>query len=232
MAHAFTSPPRRPLTRLPPFQYLLLSLVAFMVLQPYMLHGRMGSLLFATSEGALLVTGGLAASLVTRWRRWLTLLLVAVTALCRTGHFLRPTEALDLAAQAVFLVLLVWVTWSLIRTLLEHQTVQRHTLYGAACAYLLLGLAFTALYVVLEHVHPPALVADLARRGRTDLTWADVVFFSFMTLTTVGYGDITPVSPEARLVALFEAVAGVFFLVFWVARLVALYRADEPGGPP
>ena len=181
MAHAGTPPRRRHLTPVPPFQYLLLSLVVFMVLQPYMLHGRMGSLLFATSEGALLVTGGLAASLVTRWRRRLTLLLVAVTALCRTGHFLRPTEALDLAAQVVFLALLVWVTWSLIRTLLEHQTVQRHTLYGAACAYLLLGLAFTALYVVLEHVHPPALVADLARRGRTDLTWADVVFFSFMT---------------------------------------------------
>ena len=48
-----------------------------------------------------------------------------------------------------------------------------------------------------------------------------------MTLTTVGYGDITPVSPEARLVALCEAIAGVFFLAFLVARLVALYRADE-----
>jgi ion channel len=231
MAHAGTPPRRRHLTPVPPFQYLLLSLVVFMVLQPYMLHGRMGSLLFATSEGALLVTGGLAASLVTRWRRRLTLLLVAVTALCRTGHFLRPTEALDLAAQVVFLALLVWVTWSLIRTLLEHQTVQRHTLYGAACAYLLVGLSFTALYIVLEHVHPPALVADLARLGRADLAWADVVFFSFMTLTTVGYGDITPVSPEARLVALFEAVAGVFFLAFLVARLIASYRADEPGEP-
>ena len=66
--------------------------------------------------------------------------------------------------------------------------------------------------------------------ARADLAWADVVFFSFMTLTTVGYGDITPVSPEARLVALFEAVAGVFFLAFLVARLVALYRADEDTG--
>jgi voltage-gated potassium channel len=170
------------------------------------------------------VTGGVAASLVTRWRRRLTLLLVAVTALCRTGNFLRPAAALDVAAQVMFLVLLVWVTWSLIRTLLEY--------HGAACTYLLMGLAFTALYVVLEHVHPPALVADTARRGHTALAWADVVFFSFMTLTTVGYGDITPVSPEARLVALFEAVAGVFFLAFWVARLVALYRADEPGASP
>jgi hypothetical protein len=53
MAHAGTPPRRRHLTPVPPFQYLLLSLVVFMVLQPYMLHGRMGSLLFATSEGAL-----------------------------------------------------------------------------------------------------------------------------------------------------------------------------------
>ena len=232
MAQAGTPPRRRQRADVPPFHYLLLSLVVFLVLQPYMLYGRMGSLLFAASEGALLVTGGLAARLVTDWRRRLTLLLVAVTALCRGGNFMRPAEEWDLAAQVVFLALLVCVTWSLIHTLLEHQTVQRNTLYGAACAYLLIGLAFTTLYIVLEHVHPPALVADLVRRGRADLAWADVVFFSFMTLTTVGYGDIAPVSPEARLVALFEAVAGVFFLAFWVARLVALYRAAEPGGPP
>jgi hypothetical protein len=232
MAHAFTPPLRRHLTRVPPFQYLLLSLVAFMGLQPYMLHGHMGHLLFFASEGALLVTGVLAASLVAHWRRRLTLTLVAATALCRAGNFVGPAEALDLAAQLVFLAFLVCATWSLIGTLLEHQTVQRNTLYGAACAYLFVGLSFTALYVVLEHVHPPALVADLARLGGADLAWVDVVFFSFMTLTTVGYGDITPVSPEARLVALFEAVAGVFFLAFLVARLVALYRVDEPAGPP
>jgi len=195
-----------------------------------MLHGRMGYLLFFASEGALLVTGVLAARGVTRWRRWLTLTWAAATALCRAGHMLVPALELDLAAQVVFLAFLVWITWSLIRTLLEHPTVQRDTLYGAACAYLLVGLSFTALYVVLEHVHPPALVATVSGHGRADLAWADVLFFSFMTLTTVGYGDITPVSPEARLVALCEAVAGVFFLAFLVARLVALYRADEPAG--
>ena len=227
MAPACTPQPPRRLPRLPPFQYLLLSLFAFLVLQPYMLHGRMGYLLFFASEGALLVTGVLAARGVTRWRRGLTLTLAAATALCRAGHMLVPAPELDLAAQVVFLAFLVWITWSLIRTLLEHPTVQRNTLYGAACAYLLVGLSFTALYVVLEHVHPPALVAAVSGHGRADLAWADVIFFSFMTLTTVGYGDITPVSPEARLVALCEAIAGVFFLAFLVARLVALYRADE-----
>jgi hypothetical protein len=53
---------------------------------------------------------------------------------------------------------------------------------------------------------------------------ADLVFFRFMTLTTVGYGDIISISAEARLVAVFESVAGVFLLAFLVARLVALSR--------
>ena len=48
-----------------------------------------------------------------------------------------------------------------------------------------------------------------------------------MTLTTVGYGDIIPISAKARLVAVFEAVVGVFFLAFLVTRLVALYRAEQ-----
>jgi hypothetical protein len=89
------------------------------------------------------------------------------------------------------------------------------------------GVAFATLYADLEEVHPPALAVDPARQGYGQLLPADIVFFSFMTLTTVGYGDITPISAEARLVAVFEAVAGVFFLAFLVARLVALYRADE-----
>src|SRR6266446_5845999 len=137
MAPAFTPQPPRPFTRLPPFQYLLLSLFAFLVLQPYMLHGRMGYLLFVASECALLVTGGLAASIVTRWRRRLTLTLAAATALSRAGHMLVPAPELDLAALVVFLAFLVCITWSLIRTLLEHPTVQRNTLYSAACSYLL-----------------------------------------------------------------------------------------------
>src|SRR5262245_28145873 len=154
MAHALTPLLRQHLTRVPWFQYLLLSLVAFMVLQPYMLHGHMGYLLFVASEGALLVTAVLAASIVTRWRRRLTLTLAAATALCRAGNFVGLAAELDLAAQLVFLVFLVAATWGLIRTLLEYPTVQRNTLYGAPCAYLLVGLSFTTLYIVLEHVHP------------------------------------------------------------------------------
>src|SRR5437660_2924275 len=116
MTHAFTPPARRHLTRLPPFQYLLLSLFAFMVLQPYMLHGRLGYLLFFASECVLLVTGGLAASIVTRWRRWLTLTLAAATALFRAGHILVPATELDMDDKLVVLAVILCVTWSIRRS--------------------------------------------------------------------------------------------------------------------
>lgn len=76
---------------------------------------------------------------------------------------------------------------------------------------------------MLEEVHPPALAGDPAHQGTARLLPADLVFFRFMMLTTVGYGDIILISAEARLVAIFEAVAGVFLLAF----LVALSRAEE-----
>jgi Ion channel len=92
-------------------------------------------------------------------------------------------------------------------------------LHPAICTYLPVGLSFATLYVVLDRVHPPAPAADPATLGHAQLTAADVVFLGGMTLTTVGYGEISPVSAEASLVALFEAVVRVFFLAFLVACL-------------
>jgi Ion channel len=221
-----TSPRHRHLPHLPPFQYLLLSLLALMLLLPFVPQSRAGVAVFLTSVCAVLVTGVMAAG-VTRRRRALALGFALPTVACLVVYSLAPAPGLGLAARLTFLAFHVYITWSLLRTLLDHRTVQRNTLYGAACTYLLVGFAFATLYGVLQEVHPPALAGNPARQGYAQLLPADLVFFSFMTLTTVGYGDITPISAEARLVAVFEAVAGVFFLAFLVARLVALYRAEE-----
>jgi D-alanyl-lipoteichoic acid acyltransferase DltB (MBOAT superfamily) len=205
---------------------LLLSLLALLLLLPFVPQNPAGVAIFLTGVCAVLVTGVVAAG-VTRRRRALALGFAIPTVVCLVAYSLTPAPGLGLAARLTFLAFHVYITWSLLRTLLDHRTVQRNTLYGAVCTYLLVGVAFVTLYAVLEAVHPPALAVDPARQGSARLLPADIVFFSFMTLTTVGYGDITPISAEARLVAVFEAVAGVFFLAFLVARLVVLYRAEE-----
>jgi hypothetical protein len=197
-----------------------------MLLLSFVPQHPVGVAIFLTVVCAVLVTGVVAAG-ITPQHRSLALGLALPTVGCLAAYTLLPAPGLGLAARLTFLAFHVFITWSLLHTLVEYTTVQRNTLYGAACTYLLIGVAFATLYAVLEVVHPPALAGNPARPGAVQLLPADLMFFSFMTLTIVGYGDITPISPEARLVAVFEAVTGVFFLAFLVARLVALYRAGE-----
>jgi voltage-gated potassium channel len=100
--------------------------------------------------------------------------------------------------------------------------VDAERLYAALSAYLLAGIYFGLLYWVLEQIHPGTLVAasNISRTG--------AVYFSFVTLATLGYGDIVPSTDVARGMAIVEGVGGQLFLAVLVARLLSLYsRAEE-----
>jgi voltage-gated potassium channel len=104
----------------------------------------------------------------------------------------------------------------------------RHLL-AALNAYLLVGVFLGAIWVALEEVMPGSLLqggAPIAHMGLPD-----GIYFSFVTLATLGYGDITPVTPIARGLAIFEAVFGQLYLAVMVARLVSLRIAEETRGP-
>ena len=164
MTPARKSPQRRHLPHLPPFQYLLLSLLALMVLLQFVPQNPAGVAIFLTGVCAVLVTGVVAAG-VTRQRRALALGFAIPTVVCLVAYSLTPAPGLGLAARLTFLAFHVYITWSLLRTLLDHPTVQRNTLYGAVCTYLLVGVAFATLYGVLEEVHPPGLAGTRPDRA-------------------------------------------------------------------
>jgi hypothetical protein len=99
-----------------------------------------------------------------------------------------------------------------------------HRLQGAMASYLLLGVIWAHAYALLDELRPGAFsgainAADGARA---------YLYFSFVTLTTVGYGDVLPVHPVARSLAMLEAVTGTLYLATVIARLVSL--AVAPGG--
>jgi phosphate starvation-inducible membrane PsiE len=108
-------------------------------------------------------------------------------------------------------------------------------LLSAACAYVLLGLTFAYALIVIEavtgtpqvHVAPENLVAGY---DATALTRAQFLYLSFVTLTTLGFGDMTAVTLEARMVLGVEAVLGQLYLAIMVARLIALHTS-APGKP-
>ncbi len=100
---------------------------------------------------------------------------------------------------------------------------------GAFCVYFMVGVIWAGLYIILERISPGSFVSP---------THADIggqfIYYSFVTLTTLGYGDIIPVSDMARTLAYLEALVGQFYLAILVAGLVGAYIAgyQSPTDPP
>ena len=98
-------------------------------------------------------------------------------------------------------------------------------LVGAICVFLLLGLIWSFAYALLELVVPGSFKGFSPGHGPgEDSSW---LYFSFVTLTTLGYGDITPVSATARSLSFMQAVAGQFYVAVLVAGLVSAYISDR-----
>ena len=152
------------------------------------------------------------------YRTWLGFLLV-LALLTLAGQFLQLKE-LDVVHLLVLLAFFSLSTWHAIRLVLFTGHIDTNKILGAICVYLLLGLAWGILYLLLLEIAPDAL------KGLPPAHWYEnfntLVYFSFVTLTTLGFGDITPVTPIARFLVYMEAIAGQFYLAILVASLVGI----------
>jgi hypothetical protein len=108
-----------------------------------------------------------------------------------------------------------------LRFTLRATSVDSAHIYAALSAYLLAGISFGILYWALEHIWPGSLIYGGATVDR--FSESDGIYFSFVTLATLGYGDFVPKTEVARGLAILEAVAGQLYLGVMVARLVSLY---------
>jgi len=130
------------------------------------------------------------------------------------------------ATEGFAMLLLGFVAWVVLRDVLSHQRVTSETVNGALCVYLLAGLIWSQLYVILESASPGSF--RLPEGG--DYAGAleqQLAYFSFVTQTTLGYGDVAPASPGARSLAIGQAIFGQLYLAVLIARLVALEIAHR-----
>jgi Ion channel len=97
-------------------------------------------------------------------------------------------------------------------------------LHAAVAAYILTALLWTALYALVDHLVP----GSFSVRGTSDLDaplrWKELLFFSFTTLTSTGYGRIVPIADHTQSLAILEQLAGVFYVAILIARLAGLYQ--------
>jgi voltage-gated potassium channel len=125
----------------------------------------------------------------------------------------------------------VFVIGMMLRFIFASRRVTLNTVCASLCVYLLLGLVWGLAYSAVDVLSPGAFTwtvtekpAPILRVGRGDTA---VLYFSFATLTTLGYGDIVPTAPLTRMLATVEAVAGQLYLAVLVARLVGLHIAHS-----
>ena len=118
------------------------------------------------------------------------------------------------------------------RYLLTRQKVDREVLLAALCGYAILVMLFASAFVLLDTAHGGAFqfadTSPLAQDAATTIgSSSRALYFSLVTITTLGYGDITPVTQDARLFAALEAFVGQLYLAILVARLVGLQLLNQ-----
>jgi len=112
----------------------------------------------------------------------------------------------------------------------QHVFSWRHadmnTLIGAVCIYLLLGLIWALVYVLFAHFWPEGSFNGMALQENA-VQFDNFLYYSFTTLTTAGYGDITPINPLLRTLAYLEMITGQFYMAILVAGLVGLFMGKR-----
>ena len=129
----------------------------------------------------------------------------------------------EIASDIALLGLCVVTIESVLVRALTARTVDAEALSAAIAAYVLIGVAWAVAYTMLETLDPGAFRLAAAEAGRP---WSALLYFSFATLTTLGYGDVTPLSLTARAWAGVQAMSGTLYLAILIARLVGIYRGS------
>ena len=204
----------------------LVALVLLFVVSPFVELIPGGNLIEAMLITLVLIMGVLAVG-----RRRQTLVVAVILALPVfigkwVNHF-RP----DLVPTEVFLVtgllFVIFVVAHLLGFILRAPRVNSEVLCAGISAYLLLGLSWSFAYLLVAQLAPGAFFINNGTTTGHPLQGADAFYFSLVTLSTVGYGDIITVSNVARMLAAMEAITGSLFVAVLIARLVALYSSER-----
>jgi hypothetical protein len=125
------------------------------------------------------------------------------------------------------LLLVAFVVVNLLGFVLRAPSVNAEVLCASISAYLMLGLIWTMAYWLVDQLTPGGAFSFNTNAGRQSMNGFNAFYFSFITLSTVGYGDITPLSRIARWLAALEAMTGLLYVAVLIARLVSLYSTPK-----
>jgi hypothetical protein len=202
----------------------------------YIARGQFADLAFA----ALLVAA-LVETVRSRHNAIAALILGLPAVLRRVvAAFTNDSPGLNTTIAAITVSFMGFLIWNLLHDLARKDRPTSERIFGALCAYVFIGLLFAVFYAHMEYRQPgsfatsqPVFAEDVQQESNL---FPLFTYFSFVTLTTLGYGDISPVAEHARTLAWFEALLGQLYLAVMVAGFVAVHISEsmkrDRGDPP
>jgi hypothetical protein len=228
---AAPSQPRRVLARPGLFRFsvrrFLVALVLLLFATPFVEDMKNGHLVEVTLATLLLCMGVLAVG--GRRRTLIVAVLLVLPAVAgNLAHTVWPMSWPIEAVLAARLVFLAFLVAHLLVFILRAPRVNSEVLSAGISIYLLLGAIWAIAYRLVALVTPDAFAFSVPPAASHTMTPFNAIYFSYVTLTTVGYGDIAPVSNVARMLAITESMSGTLFVGVLIARLVSLYSTPGP----
>jgi hypothetical protein len=210
------------------YGYLLTSLVLLNILAPILIGRGIKAVLIDLLLCTVMLSGIYAAS---PRRRSLTIGLLLVIAILATHQIVdrAPVRALFALHYTLEMSILAFATLTILSAIIRDDRVTLETVKGAVCIYLLLGMIWAFLFSMIDLAIPGSFRLPLGPESRRvgSLLLRDelpsLLYFSYATLTTLGYGDILPVSAPARTACYLEAIVGQIYLTVLIARLVGMH---------
>jgi voltage-gated potassium channel len=208
------------------FLYLFAGLVLFMTVLPVVADvSRVADSLVTELSLTLVLLVGVWSLEGNRWVFRSGLALVIAAAILNVSYFVWPQDWTVYAIKALSLVFLLLSAAITFRAVFLAGEVDLNRLAGAASLYLIIALIWSLLYSLLYAADPRSISGLPAHPS----LW-DCLYFSATTLTTLGYGDVLPLSAAARTLASVEVVLGQFYLTILVAALVGMHVANRGSG--
>lgn len=208
--------------------WFLGALVLMLIATPFVRGLKQGQLYEALLFTAVMGMGLIASGS----RRRLAFALVSFALATISLNQLRPQTCPALTFILPAMAILVAVTASLLRFVLRAKQVDAEVLCTGISVYLILGLLWGLAYTLVAQMNPNAFSFSNHPGSVPAMSGFTAIYFSFTTLATLGYGDITPAADVARMLAMLEAMTGTLFVGVMIAHLVSLYSGSGQSRTP
>ncbi len=209
--------------------YLLASLLCYFLISPLLIENQLSNAILSLFISFIIV---FCVNIIMH-KKIFFFLSIFLGCIALGTHWISSliylSQTILIIHYTAILTFLIIMLFFVISSITEHNRITKDTLLGAICGYFLIGMTWTEIYLLIFCIEPQSFTFHSAVLSLRDLS-QHFSYFSFETLTTLGYGDILPLTDVARTFSWLEAAAGQIYLAVWISQLVGLRIAQLVNG--